>query len=95
MSNDTDYYDDAPIDIQFPDAPEKREECLFDAEEEDTLFDAYQMLRYAGVPMEKLWPMVMTVELTTIYDRNDLERYYQEQLDGRTAVEAVREHVEE
>lgn len=85
--SDKDYWADAPIDIQFPDAPTEREGCLFDSKEEDTLFDAYQMLRYAGVPKEKLWPMVMTIELTTIYDRNSLEHYYQEIMEGATAFE--------
>lgn len=78
------YWSDAERDIQFPDAPETREGALFDGDEEDTLFDAYQMLRYAGVPKEKLWPMVMVVETMTIYDRNSLEHYYQEVLGAPT-----------
>lgn len=86
MSN-RDYWADMPIDIQFEDSPTTRDECLFSSEEEDVLFDAYQMLRWAGVPKEKLWPMVMTIELFTIYDRNSLEGYYQEILEGATAFE--------
>lgn len=84
---DKNYWDDVPVDIQFPDAPTERNHplCIFDSEEEDVLFDAYQMLRWAGVPKKKLWPMVMTVELHTIYDRNSLEGYYQEVLEAETA----------
>lgn len=82
---DEDYWADTPIDIRFPNAPTERDECLFDSDEEDTLFDAYQMLRWAGVPKEKLWPMVMVIELTTVYDRNGLEHYYQEVIGGKSA----------
>lgn len=69
-------HEEPPVDIEFVNVPETREEAVFDADEEDTLFDAYQMLRWVGVPREKLAPIAVTIELTTIYDRVSLEYYY-------------------
>lgn len=66
------------VDITFENSPETREEAIFGSDEEDTLFDAYQMLRWAGVPKEKLEPVAITIELTTIYDRDGLEHYFEE-----------------
>jgi hypothetical protein len=65
------------VDLEFKNTPTTREEAVFGPDEEDTLFDAYQMLRWVGVPKRKLGAMAVTIELMTIYDRDDLEQYFE------------------
>lgn len=72
------------VELTFENTPETRDEAVFDTDEEDVLFDAYQMLRHAGVPKHKLAPVAITIELTTIYDRDDLEHYYEGIVQGET-----------
>lgn len=54
-----------------------REDCAFDVDEEDALYDAYLMLRDAGYDKEELAPLAELLQRTTIYSRDDPEWFYQ------------------
>lgn len=55
---------------------ENNMEYLFDRDEEDTLFDAWMMLRHAGLSETTLAPMTEVIEQETRYEKETLTRYY-------------------
>ncbi len=61
-----------------PDCDVKREDCWWGMNEEDTLYDAYLILRDAGYTEKELEPLGMLVERTTIYKIENMEWFFEE-----------------
>lgn len=60
---------------------ENIDDAYFDDGGDDALFDAYMMLRDAGHSRDDLEPLALLIERLTVYDREDLDRYYQDIVD--------------
>lgn len=54
-----------------------REDCYWSFREEDTLYDAYLILRDAGYTEDELTPLGRLLERTTIYERRNMESAFE------------------
>jgi len=55
---------------------ERREECFFDMNEEDVLYDAWLVLREEGWSLAELQSLTTLIEAETIYEAADIETLY-------------------
>lgn len=63
---------DKPMDIVT------REDCYWGTKQENTLYDAYIMLRDAGYTEKELEPLGEMLNRTTIYNQENAELFYKE-----------------
>lgn len=59
-----------------------REDCYWDGDEENTLYDGYVMLRDAGYSKEELKPLGELIERTTIYEVENMEAIFEMMVNG-------------
>lgn len=69
--------DEGSVTLIGPEEPVTREDCYFDCEEEDVLYDAWQMLRYCGLSKDELKPLTLAIEADTIYEERSLDWYFE------------------